>query len=206
MIGYNSSRFDCIVIAKQNARYGVEDTSFAYSLDVMTLPDIQGTLEEIGKQFGLTAATYHRALADVWLTAQIADHIAGMQGTSVLDRCIGVVAGGGPFSPRKEREAELLAFYEMNADLPDLTDFSERHGIKTSTAEGDVERLIAAGRMPRSLLENPEVQEWLAIELPNAIRECWIDDAEGRLKPLMQHLQDRAPDGLGSQTSHSMMR
>jgi DNA polymerase III epsilon subunit-like protein len=33
IIGYNCRQFDCVVIQRQNARYGVEDTAFTHVLD-----------------------------------------------------------------------------------------------------------------------------------------------------------------------------
>ncbi len=196
MVGYNSSGFDCIVVINQNARYGVENTEFQYSLDVMGLPDVQGKLGDVCRQFGITSDTYHRALADVWLTARLADKIAELQGLDVLDSLLGKVAQGQGYSPRKLREEELLAAYRDYGKLPDLEEFGAKHGIKRGTAEGDIERLIDAGEIPLSLLEDRAIQDWLAPRLSEAIRSCWVGDAEGRLKPLMLHLQEGAPDGF----------
>ncbi len=197
MVGYNSSGFDCIVVINQNARYGVENTEFQYSLDVMGLPGVQGKLGDVGRQFGITSDTYHRALADVWLTARLADKIAEMQGLDVLDSLLGrATQGQGVYSPRKLREDELLAAYRDCGQLPDVEEFGAKHGIKRSTAEGDIERLIMAGEIPLSLLENRAIQDWLAPRLSEAIRSCWVGDAEGRLKPLMLRLQEGAPDGF----------
>ncbi len=53
-----------------------------------------------------------------------------------------------------------------------------------------------AGEIPLSLLEDRAIQDWLAPRLSEAIRSCWVGDAEGRLKPLMLHLPEGAPDGL----------
>ncbi len=198
MVGYNSSGFDCPAVMNQNARYGTEGTVFEFSLDAMALPDVSGKLGEAAAAHGITSDTYHRAMADVWITAQLVEAIAQKHGLDVLDATIGKGANlsGGNSSPRIEREAELLKFYKKHQKLPELGQFGEKHGIKKSTAEGDVQRLIEAGDMPSSILENPALQSWLEPRIAAAISECWGEEPEGRLKPLFVYFEAGAPDGF----------
>lgn len=75
MIGYNSSNFDCPTVINQNKRYGVVGTSFAFPLDAMRLPGVRGRLIDAAASFGVTSDTYHRAMADVWVTARLVEII-----------------------------------------------------------------------------------------------------------------------------------
>lgn len=71
------------------------------------------------------------------------------------------------------REAELVAAYEESGALPTLDAFAERHGIKRSTAEGDVLRLVESGLLPETTIAVPVVQAWLATHLPQAFASSW---------------------------------
>ena len=198
MIGFSSSGFDCPTVVLQNARYGVTGTEFKFSLDVRVLPDVEGKLSDAAVAFGVSSDRYHRAMADVWVTAQLVEAIASRHGLGVLDAAIGkgIGPGGGSYSPRAEREEELLVHYREHGALPDLQMFGEKHRIKKSTVEGDVIRLIEAGEMPRSILENRAVQDWLIPQLEEAITQCWVGEADGRLKPLFEHFTADAPEGF----------
>lgn len=190
MIGYNSSGFDCPVVVGQNARYGVLDTSFLHSLDAMALPGVRGTLSEAAAAHGLASEVVHRAAADAWLTARLVNAVAALRGLDVLDQHVGA---GGQCSPRAARESELVAAYEESGALPALDAFAERHGIKRSTAEGDVLRLVESGLLPEETIAVTVVQDWLANHLPQAIARCWGNSSEQRLKPLMEHLHSMSP-------------
>ena len=197
MIGYYSSGFDCIVVMNQNARYGIENTEFNFSLDVMDLPGVHGRLEEAGRSFGIVSETTHRALADVWLTAQIAEKVAGTHDIESLDSALRIVnRETTQYSPRERRMAELLSFYKDGSGLPNLDEFAQNHGVKANTAVADVLRLIESGDMPASVLEDRGVQDWLDQMLPGAIDACWSSNEEQRLKPLMLYLQEDAPAGF----------
>lgn len=198
MIGYNSTSFDCVVVAKQNARYGVEGTEFKYSLDALALPGVSGPLGAAATAHGISLDTLHRALADAWVTAQLVEAVARKHGLAVLDEALGRVVslGGGNCSPREVRVASLRAFYAEHQHLPDMTVFSEGHGIKKSTAEDDVLRLIDAGEMPPSTIESAGVQAWLGPRMYDAVRACWTNGSEERLKPLFEYFEVDAPAGF----------
>jgi hypothetical protein len=106
------------------------------------------------------------------------------------------MGGGAGYSPRAAREEELRAHLAEHGVLPDLDAVAAAHGIKRSTLEGDVIRLIEAGEMSWAVLELVAVQEFLAHRLPTAIESTWIGEAEGKLKPLMLFLEAEAPGGL----------
>jgi len=198
VVGYNCLAFDCVVVVKQSERYGLSGTEFAQVLDVKALPGVSGKLGEAAAAHGVLSTTFHRAMADVWTTALLAEAVAEKLGIEALEGSIGKAAsfGSGNSSPREEREKELAEFYAAHGQLPDLDAFGEAHGIKRSTAEGDVTRLIEASTMPRSVLENPAVQEWLAERIEAAIEVCWVGEAQGRLKPLFVHFEGDAPPGF----------
>jgi hypothetical protein len=133
--------------------------------------------------------------------------VALKHGLEVLDKCIGLVpkigrggaiggGAGGAYSPKKERAEELLRHYKDNGDLPDLEEFATRHGLVITTIQSQVVDLIEDGDLPSSILEDSVVQEWLSQHLSDAIKLCWIGEAEGKLKPLMVHLESNAPEGL----------
>lgn len=198
VVGYNCQSFDCVVVARQNERYGLAGTTFENVLDAMAIPGIQGKLADVALAWGISARLYHRAMADVWTTAQLVEAVAARDGLETVEGAIGKKPslGGGNSSPRKERETQLAEFYKEHGTLPDLDAFGEKHGIKKTTVEGDVLRLIEAGVLPSSALDNQAVQEWLAERLDLAIAECWVGDAVGRLKPLFERFASDAPAGF----------
>ena len=93
MVGYNSSSFDCPTIIHQNARYGVRGTLFEFSLDVMNLPGVRGTLAEVAAQLGIASSRYHRAMADVVVTARLAEAKLELGGRLVFDAAVMTVRG-----------------------------------------------------------------------------------------------------------------
>lgn len=197
VIGYNSAQFDCVVVSRQNERYGIEGTAFAHSLDARALPGVSGTLTAAAAQLGLSSDTAHRALADAWLTARLVEKVAERDGAPALEPFIGArPAFGKGYSPRGERADELRRHLAENGTLPDLDEMAARHSIKRSTLEGDVIRLIETGEASWTLLANATVQAYLEARLEEAIAATWIGEAEGRLKPLMTFLEPEAPAGL----------
>ena len=190
-VGYCSFGFDCPGVVGQNKRYGKESTVFSDHLDVFALPGVTGKLAQAAEKHGIVSDKYHRALADVLVTAKLLSKVAEKHGIDVIDAYI----GQGP-SPRNNRKVELLEHYAKNGTLPDLDKFARRHGIKRSTVEGDVLRMIENGIIAPDVLDRPIVQDWLLGKLENAIAEHWHGKAEGRLKPLMEALRAGAPQGF----------
>ena len=197
VVGYNCASFDCIVVIKQNERYGLSDTKFSNILDAMSLPGVQGKLEKAAATFGVTSNTFHRAMADVWTTALLVEAVAAKYDLQTLESCINsVISTSGNFSPKKKRKEELTEYFEKHANLPDLETFGKERNIKRSTVEADVIDLIRKGTMPRSVLEKPLVQKWLATRIEEAIEKCWIGEDENRLKPLFLYFSEKAPEGF----------
>jgi hypothetical protein len=160
---------------------------------------VSGKLIDAAAERGIVSDTYHRALADVWVTARLLESLAAEHGLGVLEEHIGrgpKRGGTGGSSSRDARRAELVEHFSEHGSLPDLEQFGDRHDIKRSTAEGDVMRLIDEGVLSSSVLERREVQAWLAERLEAAIASEWHGEAEGRLKPLMEVLLPGAPEGL----------
>ena len=85
VIGYNCASFDCIIVEKQNERYGLSGTLFANILDARFLPDVRGKLEKAAYSFGITSNSYHRAMADVWATAFVVEAVAVKYGLEILE-------------------------------------------------------------------------------------------------------------------------
>jgi DNA polymerase III epsilon subunit-like protein len=205
MVGFNSHAFDCVVVQKQNERYGVPGTTFADPLDVRALPEVVGTLSQAADRFGLRAEVAHRALNDAWLTASLAEAVAARHGLAALEAAVGVPPGWNRvsdpshwsrYSPRAAREADLLEHYRTQGGLPDLDQLAHKHGIQRSTIESDVYRLAESGRISFALLDRPEVQRFLSARLPDAIAAIWVGAAVGKLKPLFTHLAQTAPAGF----------
>jgi len=205
IIGYNCASFDCIVVIKQNERYGLTGTKFNNVLDAMSLPDVQGKLEKAAASFGITSNTFHRAMADVWATALLVEAVAAKYDLQTLESCIKSVSStsstfspnsSGNFSPKKKRKEELTKYFEEHASLPDLEAFGKERNIKKSTVESDVFDLIRNEIMPKSVLENPLVQKWLSTKIEEAIEKCWIGEDENRLKPLFLYFSEKAPEGF----------
>ena len=202
VIGYNCASFDCIVVIKQNERYGLNDTKFNYVLDAMSLPDVQGKLEKAAASFGIVSNTFHRAMADVWITALLVEAVAEKYDIQTLESCINTISStsgnssSGNFSPKKKRKEELTKYFEKHNSLPDLETFGKERNIKRSTVEADVIDLIKNGIMPNTVLENPPVQKWLSMQIEEAIEKCWIGDDENRLKPLFLYFSEEAPEGF----------
>ena len=205
MVGFNSHAFDCVAVRLQNARYGVADTSFAYSLDARALPEVVGTLSQAAEHFGLCAPRAHRAMDDAWLTVELVEAVAVRHGLEALEAFLGM----GPawnrisdptqwsvYSPRAVREAEILQHYQTHGALPELEPLAAKHGIKRSTMEGDVYRLAEKDKIPLAVLERPEVQDFLSVHLPDAIAATWTLETTGRLKPLFTYLAATAPQGF----------
>ena len=195
-VGYCSFGFDCPGVVGQNKRYGKEGTVFSDHLDVFALPGVTGKLAEAAEKHGVVSDNYHRALADALVTAKLLNKVAEKHGLDVIDAHIGQRPGSGENSPRNVRKVELLEHYAKNGALPDLDKFGNRHGIKRSTVEGDVLRMIKNGILEPNVLERQEVQDWLSVRIQDAIDEQWHDEAEGRLKPLMEALHEGAPEGF----------
>lgn len=204
VVGYNCTSFDCIVVVKQSERYGLSGTLFEHVLDAKALPEVRGKLRDAAEAFGVKSETYHRAMADVWTTAMLVEAVAVKHGLDAIETCIGKrptfgkrpSLGGGGTSPRQGREAELTAYFGEHGSLPDLERFAESHGIRRQTLEADVIRLIGEGNLPKFVLDNVVVQDWLAQRIEAAIVECWVGEAEGRLKPLFERFQADAPGGF----------
>ena len=192
-VGYCSFGFDCPGVVGQNKRYGNEGTVFSSHLDVFALPGVTGKLAQAAEKYGIVSDIYHRALADVMVTAKLLEKVAEIHGLDEIGKYIGRQPGTGEYSPRSIRELELLEFHAANGALPDLRKFGEKHGIKRTTVEGDVLRMIESGILAPEVLGGSEVQDWLSGKLEDAIAEHWHGDAEGRLKPLMEALQKSAP-------------
>jgi hypothetical protein len=199
-IGYCSFGFDCPGVVGQNVRYGKEGTVFSNHIDVYALPGVTGKLAEAAEMHGVVSDSYHRALADVLVTAKLLCKVAEKHGLDVVLTHIGQrpARGGGSsgFSSRAGREEELLKYHTKHGGLPDLDKFGDRHGIKRSTVEGDVYRLIEKGTFEAEILEQSGVQDWLSERIEGAIEQCWQGEAEGRLKPLKEALETEAPQGF----------
>lgn len=198
IVGYNCRQFDCVVIQKQNARYGVEGTEFSDILDAMALPGVLGKLSDVAARRGFEVRQAHRALADVWTTAILVDQVASEVGFDALDECLNraPAVGAGAARPREQREREIVEHYETNGELLDLDALAQKYGIKRSTVEGDVLRLIEADRLPEDTLAVPVVQSWLGEHLERAIASQWTAENHGRLKPLFERLSPDAPGGF----------
>jgi DNA polymerase III epsilon subunit-like protein len=85
VIGYNCASFDCVIVEKQNERYGLSGTLFANILDARFLPDVRGKLEKAAGSFGITSNSYHRAMADVWATVFVVEAVAVKYGLEILE-------------------------------------------------------------------------------------------------------------------------
>ena len=85
VIGYNCASFDCVIVEKQNERYGLSGTLFANILDARFLPDVRGKLEKAAGSFGITSKSYHRAMADVWATVFVVEAVAVKYGLEILE-------------------------------------------------------------------------------------------------------------------------
>ena len=194
--GYCSFGFDCPAVIGQNERYGKVGTEFVEHIDVFSLPGVTGKLVDAAKAYGISSETYHRALADVIVTAKLMNRVGEQHGLKIFEDHIGKRANLGSNSPRKAREAEILNYFNEHDDLPDLNELSERYGIKRTTVEGDVFRLIEKGSLPAQTLEIEAVQDWIQSKLESAIADVWQGDQAGRLKPLKEALEIGAPRGF----------
>ena len=85
VIGYNCASFDCVIVERQNERYGLSGTRFANILDARFLPDVRGKLEKAAGSFGITSKSYHRAMADVWATVFVVEAVAIKYGLEILE-------------------------------------------------------------------------------------------------------------------------
>lgn len=196
VVGFNCLLFDCVVVARQNERYGVSATEFASVLDARALPGMEGSLVEVASRHGVELDNAHRALSDARATADLVEFVARRDGLDLLETKLRRCGGEAMGSPRAEREAGLLEHFGRCGRLPELEAFAVRCGVKKSTVEGDVLRLIEAVRLPAQVLEAPGVQQWLSQHLESVIAECWIGAADGRLKPLHDRLAPSAPPGF----------
>jgi len=197
VVGYNCASFDCNVVLKQNERYGLKGTKFERILDAMTLPSVHGKLEKAAMSHEITAKSYHRAMADVLVTSYLVESVIRNNKIEEIEAyiCSHQTFSGG-FSPKKKRQEELTVYYEKNGCLPDLEAFGKERNIKKGTVESDVIILIQNGKMPSSVLENAEVQEWLSVRIEKAIELCWVGDDENKLKPLFVYFEEKAPTGF----------
>jgi len=195
-VGYRSNDFDCPAIIGQNERYGVAGTEFIAHLDVALMPGVSGTLIDASSARGIVSETYHRALPDVWATARLLDALVSDHDLNVLDDHVHRRSGLRDSGP-DVRRTQLLEHVAQHGGLPDLEEFAGRYGVKRSTAERDVLRMIEDRILPPAMLEHREVQDWLADgKLETAITQAWQGEAVGRLKPLLELLLETAPKGL----------
>ncbi len=202
VVGYNCASFDCNVILKQNERYGLKETKFEEILDAMALPDVSGKLVEAATSHGITAKSYHRAMADVLVTSYLVESVIEKNGVDEIKKYINAPVkfksnkASGGFSPKKKRQEEISEYYEKHGNLPDLEVFAKERNIKKGTVESDVMVLIEQGKMPNSILENSNVQDWLSVRIEEAIDICWVGEDEFRLKPLFVYFEEKAPAGF----------
>lgn len=218
LIGYNSERFDVPAVDSQNRRYGFAPMDVRNHGDVYAaICDIQGfwkgkleevaerygRLQEVTEAFGRTpSGSSHRAKFDALVLAVTADSFIAEHGTSRLFKTDPVIAPRN--GEKRPTKVELVSEAITRNGVYDPVRIAKETNMVLAEVESAADALYRGHAFPSEVFAREDVQSWLDAYLPDAMRVCWTStESEGRLKPVMEHLQ---ATGAGAELTYLQLR
>lgn len=209
--GFNIKTFDCPAVLEMNERYGFPiETGFAAILDVRHLyltlekPESKrGNLLQVAAFYGVEPqGELHRAEADVILTLETLDAMTEGYGIPAILEAFNpkepsrspAVHASSKAPPRNSFvKLEQLVALLQRGEPTSVASLANAVGLDERTTSFELAKAIDDGHVNPLPLVNQQTLDWLRQELVETPTEML---AQGRLKPLYEHLRGKAPVGL----------